>query len=247
MTFNHYIRDEIHYRIRSEQRIIKVSSRKINFSTKGNDLMKYLNHRLSAAMWSRVLLLWLTLGIGALVVGAIALGLGRFVQDNIRNELAAQQITFSAADALSDEERQIPGIVENAGKPLLDGNQARIYSEYIGLHLREAAEEAGYPGAAYATLGGVQRELRAAVAAAVESGDEAAIEEAQANLEAVNALRNTMLTGSTLRGTLLSAFGWDNVATGVTVAGGVVLVLAVVFFGLFLYEWRRGHLPPTEA
>lgn len=208
--------------------------------------MKYLNYRLSAAMWGRVLVLWLVLAIGALVVGGIALGLGRFIQDNIRSELEAQQISFPAEEALSDSERQIPGIVENAGQPLTNGNQARVYSEYIGLHMREAAEEAGYPGAAYATLGGPQRELRAEVAAATESGDETALEEAQTQLTAVTNLRNTMLTGSNLRGNLLSAFGWDNVATGVTAAGAFIVVLALVFFVLFVYEWRRGHLPPTE-
>jgi len=209
--------------------------------------MKYLNHRLSAAMWARVLLLWFVLAFGALVVGGIALGLGQFIQGNIRSELVAQQISFSPADGLSDAERAIPGIVENAGLPLTTGNQAQVYSEYIGLHMRESAEEAGYPGAVYATLGGIQREFRAAVAAATESGDEAALEEAQAGLTAVTNLRNTMLTGSNLRGNLLSAYGWDNVATGVISAGGVVLALAVVFFVLFVYEWRRGHLPPTEA
>src|SRR5688572_25560797 len=78
--------------------------------------VNYLNHRLSAAMWSRVLLLWLTLSMGALVVGGIAVGMGRFIQDNIRTELAAQQISFNAEDQLSDEERAIPGLVENAGK-----------------------------------------------------------------------------------------------------------------------------------
>jgi hypothetical protein len=208
--------------------------------------MKYLNHRLSAAMWSRVLLLWLTLGIGALVVGGIALGLGQFIQGNIRNELTAQQITFTAEDQLSDEERQIPGTIENAGQPLTNGNQAKVYSELIGLHMRSAAEEAGYPGAAYATLGGIQREFRAAVAAATESGDEEALAAAQEGLTAVTNLRNTMLTGNNLRGNLLSAFGWDNVATGVTAAGGFIVVLALVFFILFIYEWRRGHLPPTE-
>ena len=209
--------------------------------------MKYLNHRLSAAMWGRVLLLWLVLALGALVVGGIAFGMGRFIQDNIRNELVSQQISFPAQEALSDLEQQIPGMVENAGQPLATGNQARVYSELMALHLREAAEEAGYPGAAYATLGGSQRELRAAVAAATESGDETALEQAQADLAAVTNLRNTMLTGSTLRGNLLSAYGWDNVATGVTAAGVAILVLALVFFVLFIYEWRRGHLPPTEG
>jgi len=209
--------------------------------------MKYLNHRLSAAMWARVLLLWFVLALGALVVGGAALVVGRSVQDNIRTELAAQQITFTAEDKLSDEERQLPGIVENAGQPLTTGNQAQVYAGYIGLHLREAADEAGYPDAAYATLGGVQRELRAAVTKATESGDQAAIDEAQAELTAVTNLRNTMLTGSTLRGNLLSAYGWDNVATGITLGGAFILVLAFVFFVLFVYEWRRGHLPPTEA
>ncbi len=209
--------------------------------------MKYLSHRLSAAMWSRVLLLWFTLGIGALVLGGIAFGLGQFIQGNIRSELEAQQITFSAADGLSDAERAIPGIVENAGKPLLTGNQARVYSEYIGLHMRESAEEAGYPGEVYATLGRIQREFRAAVAAAKESGDETALEEAETQLTAVTNLRNTMLTGSNLRGNLLSAYGWDNVATGVTAAGAVIAVLGVVFLVLFIYELQRGHLPPTEA
>jgi hypothetical protein len=209
--------------------------------------MKYLNYRLSAAMWARVLLLWFILALGALVVGGAALAVGRSIQDNIRNELAAQQITFTAEDKLSDEERQLPGIVENAGQPLTTGNQAQVYAGLMGLHLQEAANEAGYPGAAYATLGGVQRELRAAVTTATESGDQAAIDEAQEKLTEVTNLRTTMLTGTTLRGNLLSAYGWDNVATGITLGGAFILVLALVFFVLFVYEWRRGHLPPTEA
>jgi hypothetical protein len=209
--------------------------------------MKYLKLRLSAAMWARVLLLWLTLSIVALVLGVAGIGLGQFIQSNIRAELVSQQITFASEDRLSDEERAIPGIVENAGQQLTTGNQARVYSEYIGLHLRESAAEAGYPDAVYATLGGVQREFRAAVTAATEAGDEAALAEAQESLTAVTNLRNTMLTGSNLRGNLLAAYGWDNVATGIITAGAVIVVLAVVFFVLFIYEIWRGHLPPAES
>ncbi|MBI1257934.1 MAG: hypothetical protein GC204_10720 [Chloroflexi bacterium] len=208
--------------------------------------MKYLNNRLSAAMWARVLLLWLTLAIGALVVGGIAIGMGQFIQGNIRTELASQQITFSTADKLSDEEKQVPGMVENAGLPLTTGNQAQVYAGLMALHLQEAATSAGYPDASYATLGGIQRELRAKVDEATKSGDQAALDKAQADLTAATNLRNTMLTGSTLRGNLLSAYGWDNVATGIMAAGGFILVLALVFVVLFVYEWRRGHLPPTQ-
>lgn len=209
--------------------------------------MQYLSHRLSAAMWARVLLLWIVLTLGALVVGGGALAMGQFVQSNIRTELAAQQISFSPADKLADAERALPGLVENAGLPLTTGNQAQAYAGLIGLHLEEAAEGAGYPGASYATLGGIQRELKAEVTKATDAKDQAAIDEAQAKLTAVTNLRNTMLTGSTLRGTLLSAYGWDNVATGITAGGVFILALSLVFFVLFVYELRRGHLPPTEA
>lgn len=209
--------------------------------------MKYLGHRLSAAMWSRVLLLWLALGIATLVLGGIGLWLGNFVQSNVRGELAAQQISFGAAENLSEEELAIPGLRENAGQPVTTGAQAQVFSQLIGLHMRESAADAGYEGESYATLGRIQREFRAAVAAAREAGDETALAEAEESLTAVTNLRNSMLTGSNLRGNLLSAFGWDNVATGV-IAGGIVLLLSgVLFFGLFFYEMSKGHLPPTEA
>ncbi|MDX2138795.1 MAG: hypothetical protein SF123_11930 [Chloroflexota bacterium] len=208
--------------------------------------MQFLNHRLSAAMWSRVLLLWLTLCIGALVLGGVALWLGGFVAGNIREELTSQQISFSPEENLSDEERQIPGIVENAGQTLANGNQARVYADLIGLHMRESAANAGYPDATYATLGPIQRQLRATLATARESGDEAAIEEAEEQLTAVTNLRNTLLTGNNLRGNLFSAYGWENVSAGINAMGVLVLVLAVVFLLLFIFELRRGHLPPTQ-
>ena len=208
--------------------------------------MAYLSHRLSAAMWARVLILWLTLAAGALLVGGIAIGMGTFVRNNIRDELASQQISFTPAENLTDEERAIPGMLDYAGQPLETGNQAKVYADLILLHLTEAAEEAGYPGAAYATLGGTQRELRTEVAAAKEANNEAALAEAQEKLDAVTALRNTMLTGNTLRGNLLSAYGWDNVGLGVIAAGAVICLMALLFFLLFIFERRRGHLPPTD-
>src|SRR5262245_45482589 len=108
--------------------------------------MKYLSHRLSAAMWSRVLLLWLTLCIGAVVIGGVALWLGGFIQANIRTELTSQQITFTAAAKLTDDEKKVPGIVENAGLTLTTGNQAQAYAGLMALHMQEAADGAGYAG-----------------------------------------------------------------------------------------------------
>jgi hypothetical protein len=216
-------------------------------TSKNESSFSYLSHKLSAAMWTRVLVLWLTLAIAALVVGGIAVGMGMFIRGNIQEELTSQQINFAAAADLSEDEAAIPGMVENAGLPLATGNQAKVYSELIGLHMSESAEEAGYPGAAYATLGKSQRELRAEVAAAQEANNEEALAESQAKLDAVTALRNSMLTGSTLRGNLLSAYGWDNVGVGVIAAGSVICAIALVFFLLFFFEKRKGHLPATAA
>lgn len=209
--------------------------------------MSYLSHRLSAAMWARVLLLWLTLAIAALVIGGFAVGMGMFIRNNIYEELTSQQISFPLAENQTEHEQEIAGMVKNAGLPLATGNQAKAYSEYILLHMTESAEEAGYPGASYASLGQPQREVRAEVAAAREANTEEALADAQQRLDAVTQLRNTMLTGNTLRGNLLSAYGWDNVGLGVIVAGLFICVMALVFFLLFFFERRHGHLSPIEA
>src|SRR5687767_402371 len=76
--------------------------------------MSYLSLRLSAAMWARVLVLWLTLAIAALVVGGIAVGMGLFIRGNIQEELTSQQINFPAAAELSEHEAALPGMVEYA-------------------------------------------------------------------------------------------------------------------------------------
>jgi hypothetical protein len=198
-------------------------------------------------MWARVQLLWFSLAVAAIGLGIFVVWMGGFVHDNVRDELVSQQITFTPADSLSDEEKAVSGAVANAGKALETGDQAKVYSEIIHLHMSEAASTAGYPDATYATLGAEQRTLRADLATAKESGDQAKIDEAQAKLDAVTNLRNTMLTGSNLRASLLSAYGWDNVGFGVTIAGWVIIALGVVFFLLFVFERRRGHLPPVVA
>jgi hypothetical protein len=183
-------------------------------------------------------LLWIVLGLAALGIGIFMVYMGGFVQDNVRDELRSQQITFPAEENMTDAERGIDGMTDHAGEQMETGEQAQVYSEYILLHMNESATEAGYPGATYATLGGPQRELRAQVA----GGDEAA----QAELDKVTQLRNTMQSGSNLRGNLLQAYGWDQVGTNVKTAGYLFFVLALVFAALFVFELTRGHLPPNQ-
>jgi len=204
---------------------------------------------LSRELRSRILVLQAILFVGALVLGAIVLYLGIvLVRGNVHDQLTDQQITFTPADKLTDQEKSWKSgshcLVANAGKPLTTGDQAKCYSDYyILLHMTEAAEAAGYPGATYATLGTEQTMLRTQIADAKAKNDTATATSDQQKLDAVTNLRNTLQSGTSLRGQLLNAWGWDTLGLGVIVGGVVVLLLALVFLVAFLFELRGGTTP----
>ncbi len=208
-------------------------------------MFQYLKQPLSPQMRARVLMLWGALTLGALAVGAIALYEGAFVRDNVRDQLSAQQIQFTPADQLTEQERNRDAcLVENGGKLMTSGEQARCYANhYILLHMEESATNAGYPGATYATLGNEQRRLRGELAAAPQENRA----DLQRQLDAATNLRNTMQTGSTLRGQLLNAWGWDTFGQGVIIGGTVALLGALLFAALFVFELTRGVAPVREA
>jgi hypothetical protein len=200
-------------------------------------------------MRSRILVLEAILFVGALILGAIVLYIGiALVRGNVHDQLKAQQITFTPGDKLTQQEKTWKSgskcLVENGGKLLAAGDQAKCYSDYyIFLHITEAADTAGYPGATYATLGTDQANLRAQIADAKAKNDTNTATAAQQKLDAATALRNTLQTGTALRGQLLNAWGWDTLGSGVIVGGVVVLILALVFLAAFLFELSRGTTP----
>jgi hypothetical protein len=208
-------------------------------------MVHYLTQPLPPPMWARVLLLWGALALGAVVVGALALYEGTFVRDNVEEQLSAQQIEFTPADQLTElEQNRDPCLTEHGGKLMETGEQARCYANhYILLHMEESAASAGYPDATFATLGTEQRRLRAALQAAPQEQKA----EIQRQLDAVTSLRTTMQTGSTLRGQLLNAWGWDTFGQGLIIGGIVALLGAVLFAGLFVFELTRGTAPAPEA
>ena len=208
-------------------------------------MVHYLRQPLPPPMWARVLLLWGALALGAVVVGGIALYEGIFVRDNVEEQLSAQQIEFTPADQLTELERNRDAcLTEHGGELLANGEQARCYANhYILLHMEESAASAGYPDATFATLGTEQRRLRAALQAAPQEQKA----ELQRQLDAVTSLRTTMQTGSTLRGQLLNAWGWDTFGQGLIIGGIVAILGAVLFAGLFVYELTRGTAPAPEA
>jgi hypothetical protein len=126
-----------------------------------------------------------------------------FAQNNVHDQLVQQKVFFPPKDALTPEERQQPGVVKYAGQPVDDGDKAQVYAnEFIALHLEGIAD-----GKTYAELGGAQFALQDKVAAAEESNDPA-LPELQAQLDELKGQRNTLFTGETLRGLLLTTYGF---------------------------------------
>jgi hypothetical protein len=116
------------------------------------------------------------------------------------------------------------------------GKQAECYARYyIAFHMDESANDAGYEGATYATMGkytrpGTPESLVDALTAAKDSGDEAAIEEAQAALDSAKGLRSNLQQGETLRGLLLTTYGFSVFGDKADLAATVCYIAAALLF-----------------
>ncbi len=194
---------------------------------------------------SRIITLWAVLLVAVLFVGALALYLGTFIRSNVRDQLAAQQIVFTAASDLTAQEKAEDAcLTRYAGALLVTGDQARCYSDhYIALHTKESAVKAGFPGATYATLGKEQTTIRNEIAAAQKAGNQDAVKAANDRLTAATNLRTTMQTASTLRGQLLNAWGWDTFGIGILATGAALIVVGLVFAVALVYELASKAVP----
>lgn len=210
--------------------------------------MNRLYPPLSSELRSRIITLWAVLLVAVLVVGGIALYMGTFIRGNVRDQLSAQQISFTAAANLSPEEKAGDAcLTRYAGSSMITGDQARCYSEhYIALHMETAAKTAGFPGATYATLGQEQTKIRADIAAAQKAGNQDAEKALNDKLTAAANLRTTMQTGSTLRSMLLNSWGWDTFGIGITITGVALVAIGLAFGAALLYELRTKAVPSQD-
>jgi hypothetical protein len=190
----------------------------------------------------------------AVLIGVLAYGMwtqASFSTNYVKEELGAQKIVFTTVDKLTAEEKGWkPGsacLTEFAGQPLETGKQAECYaSYYIALHMETAANTAGFPGATYATLGATRTEISAQIAAAKAKNDTVAATDLQKKLDSATALRTTMQTGETLRGLLLTTFGFSTLGELAGLAAWILSMLAVVMFGLSVAGFGHAFLVPEE-
>jgi hypothetical protein len=151
-----------------------------------------------------------------------------FAQNNVHDQLVAQKIFFPPKAQLTPEELKQPGVVQYAGRQVDDGDKARVYAnEFIALHLQAIGK-----GKTYAELGGPQFALQDRVTAAQKANDPN-LPKLQAQLDQLKVTRNTLFTGESLRGLLLTTYGfWQfgqeaQLATYVSFgAAGILLGLA---------------------
>lgn len=173
-----------------------------------------------------------------------------FSKDYVTDQLSQQNITFKAAAELTAEEKAAPCIVANAGKALTTGKQAECYANnFIGLHLKSTAD-----GMTYAEIGVPQSELRTKLAAAQKAGDPAAAD-LQKQLTDITTKRDTLFKGETLRGLLLTSYGFSvlgdkaDQAASVAYAGAALLTLLSLFgfIHAFVTPRNKGFAIPEPA
>ena len=187
------------------------------------------------------------LAVLLLVLGLVLQNQASFAKDYVHDQLSAQQITFTPEKGLSDEEKAAGCLVANAGKPLTSGKQAECYAnEYIALHLSEVND-----GKTYAQSSGESRELAAkAEAAAKDDPDSAATEALQAEAQAAGAKVDTLFRGETLRGLLLTSYGFsvfgERAAQAALVAFLAAAVLALASIAGFAHAFSKAGAEVVE-
>lgn len=179
--------------------------------------------------------------IALIALGAAAIYGGLFALENVRDRLEPQNISFSPVDEMLPEERAEVG--EFAGEDVDTGVEAEAYSRLIGLHLEEIGG-----GKTYAELGGPLFGLEAEIEEATKAGeDTTAMEEELAGLQAQ---RDTVFKGETLRAILLNAYGWwtvGQIALWAGIGAMVAGLLLAVFVGLGFLHARKARGAPEPA
>lgn len=158
---------------------------------------------------------------GGLVLAAILIVAGilltwasSFINNQVHSQLAAQKITFPAANSQAISSPEIkPYLTKYAGQQLVTGEQAKAFANhYIAVHLQE--------------IGGGQTYSQLSAKAQANPKDTAL----------ANTV-NTMFKGETLRGMLLNAYAFGKMASIAGIAAtvsfigaGVMLLLSVLGF-----------------
>jgi hypothetical protein len=161
-----------------------------------------------------------------------------FANTYVTDQLSAQNISFKAADQLTDEEKQLACVTEYAGQKLTTGKQAECYANYIGVHLRSTAD-----GKTYAELGAPQTALRQQVAQARET-NAPNLADLEKQLADISGQRDTVFKGETLRGLLLTSYGFSEFGTKASQAATITYLAAALMALLAIFGFIHAFMTP---
>jgi hypothetical protein len=173
-----------------------------------------------------------------LVAGLVLTSNANFANDYVTTQLGAQNITFKQAAALTDEEKQVPCLTTYAGQKLTTGKQAECYANYIGVHLKGIAG-----GQTYADLGAPQAALREQVAQARQA-NAPNLADLESQLADLNGQRDTVFKGETLRGLLLTSYGFSEFGTKAAQAATVAYLAAALLALLAILGFIHAFMTP---
>ncbi len=141
--------------------------------------------------------------IGMILAGVLALIGGAYAKDVVHDQLVPQKIFFN------EDASQLPANLKAyAGQQVDTAKEAKLFAnDYIGLHLKETAG-----GKTYSEVSGAFM--------------------ADTSNEELAQQRQTLFMGETLRGMLLSAWGWGTVGTVATIAGFALIGIGGVLLAI---------------
>jgi hypothetical protein len=177
-----------------------------------------------------------------LIAGLVLTSNATFANDYVTAQLSEQNITFKQADTLTAEEKQQACLVTYAGQKLTTGKQAECYANnFISLHLKGIAG-----GKTYAELGDVQSGLRTQIATAQKNNDPN-LADLQKQLTDTNASRETVFKGETLKGLLLTSYGFSEFGTKAAQAATVTYLAAGLMLLLALFGFIHALVTPKTV
>ena len=201
---------------------------------------------MNSAMRWRIVSLQAVLVVVLAGAAAFAYGIGTFTTGQIRDELTAQQIYFPGADQVKaggalDPAKFPQEIRDQAGNQVTDGNQARIYADdFLAVHLRGVAN-----GGTYASVGSQISTLSVQLAGIPNTDPRYA--ELQKQIATLNAQRDTLFKGETLRSMLLNAYGWWTIGVYTTYAAFGLVLAALVVLGAMVFEFVLAARRPQRV
>ncbi len=191
---------------------------------------------------------------GAVLVGVLGLvfqNQANFSNDYVKQQLTAQKITFLPVAALTSDQKNIGCLVAYAGEEMTTGGQAQCYADgQIGADLTQIGA-----GKTYAEISYPAKLARDEANAALQSDPTSpATQELVKKANSMDIPVEVMFRGETLRGLLLTAYGFSllgeraqQAATTAFVVAGVLLMISALCFIVGRARSRRSLAEPLDA